>query len=116
MSQEDTGAVSGSVDSSLHLSLSGTASSSGSSHESSTSSASSQVLVPTLAEHLKDSAGGGEKEYFCGIGKCRPKWMQVVFRNSKSFTLILCLQVIIEGALVSGNPVVAELKRGMVLP
>ena len=42
-----------------------------------------------------------EREYFCGIGKFRPKWMQV-FRNAKFFTFILCLYSCIEGGLVSG--------------
>ena len=58
-----------------------------------------------MAEHVKDSAGegAGEKEYFCGIGKCRPKWMQVIFRNSKFVTFLLCLNAIIESGLVSGN-------------
>ena len=45
--------------------------------------------------------GASEQEYFCGAGKCRPKWMQV-FRDSKFFTFILCLNCAIEGALVSG--------------
>ena len=42
------------------------------------------------------------KEYYCGIRKWHPKWLQV-FRSSKFFTLILCLQALTEGALVSGN-------------
>ncbi len=69
-------------------------SSSDSSHESAASSTSSQILVPTT----------GEREYFCGIGKCRPQWIQV-FRSTKFFTFILCLNSVIEGALVSGKPV-----------
>lgn len=59
-------------------------------------------------ENMENSAknghthGTGIKEYFCGVGKCRPKWMQV-FRDSKFFTFILCLNCCIEGALVSGG-------------
>lgn len=40
-------------------------------------------------------------EYFCGIGKCRPKFLQV-FRSAKFFTFLLCCNCFVEGALVSG--------------
>ena len=58
-----------------------------------------------MAEHVKDSTGevDGKKEYFCGFGKCRPKWMQVIFRNSKFVTFILCLNAMIETGLISGK-------------
>lgn len=48
--------------------------------------------------------GGSDavKEYYCGFGRCRPKWLQV-FRNSTFFTVILCLNCAIEGAIVSGK-------------
>ena len=41
------------------------------------------------------------KEYFCGFAKWRPKSLQV-FRNSKFFTFLMCINGTIEGALVSG--------------
>ena len=49
----------------------------------------------------EDTDGLNLREYFCGFGKCRPKWMQV-FRKSNFFTFMLCLNCCIEGALVSG--------------
>ena len=47
------------------------------------------------------------REYFCGIGKYRPKWMQV-FRNAKFFTFILCVYCCIEGMLVTGKQLSIE--------
>lgn len=41
------------------------------------------------------------KEYFCGIGKFRPKFLQV-FKDAKFFTFLLCCNCFIEGALASG--------------
>ncbi len=69
------------------------------------SSTSSQVLV-SEDEHKEDleTTADGEaivKEYFCGIWRCRPKWLQI-FRSSKFFTFIMCLYSIIEGAIVTG--------------
>ena len=57
-----------------------------------------------MTGHVKDSAkeDAGEKEYFCGIGKCKPKWMQVTFRNSKFLCFILSLYSTLQGALVTG--------------
>lgn len=68
--------------------------------------ASEEVELPAMGQEEDNintdaSAGDGIKEYFCGFGKCRPKWMQF-FRNSKFFAFILCLNCTIEGALVSG--------------
>ena len=80
---------------------------SGSSSQSSNAgSESSQVHLHGVSsavqpQGLAAMAGASEQEYFCGAGKCRPKWMQV-FRDSKFFTFILCLNCEIEGALVSG--------------
>ena len=42
------------------------------------------------------------REYYCGVGRCHPKWMQV-FRDAKFFTFLLSLNCFIEGALVSGQ-------------
>ena len=55
-----------------------------------------EVMEPEYADR------NDNKEYFCGFGKCKPKWMQR-FRDSKIFTFILCLNCCIEGALVSGK-------------
>lgn len=90
-------------------------SSSSSANSQSTGSVSSQILLHTskgeeLGQVVKEEMGiEGDtqnetdvKEYFCGFGKCRPKWMQV-FRDSKFFTFILCVNCCIEGALVSGK-------------
>ena len=52
------------------------------------------------AETEEDHGSQG-KEYFCGIGRWKPKWLQV-FRNAKFFTFILCLNCLVEGSLVSG--------------
>ncbi len=40
--------------------------------------------------------------YFCGVGRCRPKWLQVLARGNV-FTFLLCMNALIEGALVSGQ-------------
>ena len=39
---------------------------------------------------------------YCGIGKCRPKWLQI-FAKANFFTFILCLNSLIESAIVSGE-------------
>ena len=41
------------------------------------------------------------KEYYCGVGKCHPRWLQV-FQHAKFFTFLLCLFCFVQGALVSG--------------
>ena len=41
-------------------------------------------------------------DYFCGLGRCRPKWLQVLV-DARFFTFLLCLNCFIEGALVSGK-------------
>ena len=41
-------------------------------------------------------------EYYCGVGRCRPSWMQRL-RDARFFTFLLCLNTFIEGALVSGE-------------
>ena len=42
------------------------------------------------------------KEYYCGVGKIHPRWLQI-FRDAKFFTFLLCVDCFIEGALVSGE-------------
>ena len=41
-------------------------------------------------------------EYYCGVGRCRPSWMQRL-RDARFFTFLLCCNTFIEGALVSGE-------------
>ena len=69
-----------------------------------------QIASPSVVKkerHLSSSSKRaslreGEEQYYCGLGKCRPKWMQV-FRDARFFTFLLCLNCFIEGALVSGE-------------
>ena len=49
----------------------------------------------------KDTQEEVEKEYFCGIGRFRPKCLQI-FRDAKFFTFILCSFCFIEGAAALG--------------
>lgn len=94
---------------------------SGSSTSSSSSSGSSlsqssvrQIISPGRQGSLNVDTGGltvkdsEAVEYYCGIGRCRPKWMQI-FRRGKVFTFILCLYCCIEGALVSGMSIYLSL-------
>lgn len=57
---------------------------------------SSQELVETES---KDEP----KKYYFGIRCWHPEWMQVVFANAKCFTFLLCINGLVEGALVSGE-------------
>jgi len=41
-------------------------------------------------------------EYYCGLGKCRPKWLQV-FRSAYFFTFLICCDILIEGAVATGK-------------
>lgn len=52
-----------------------------------------------------DSSGN---KYYCGFGRCRPQCMQR-FMDARVFTLLLCLNCFIEGALVSGEKLSAPL-------
>lgn len=59
--------------------------------------------------HLSSSSTGSRRkgseqpvEYYCGVGRCRPSWMQRL-RDARFFTFLLCLNTFIEGALVSGE-------------
>ena len=102
-----------------------TSSSSSSSSSSNCSTEGSQVLLHTnevqvqpvlmsMAEddNHPDGMLDEVKEYFCGLGKCRPKWLQI-FGNSKFFTFLMCLNATIEGALVSGMETINILCLGM---
>jgi len=66
---------------------------------------SSQVIVKerhTSSSSKRSSLGESPKtEYYCGLGRCTPKWLQV-FVDARFFTFLLCLNCFIEGALVSG--------------
>ena len=42
--------------------------------------------------------------YYCGIGRFRPKCLQV-FATKKFFTFILCVYCLIEGAVTTGEKV-----------
>ena len=88
------------------------ASSSNSSSDLSQSQSSIQQIISPLKGNRDMGAAGVEvddtskaEEYYCGIWKCRPRWIQV-FRKGKFFTFILCLYCCIQGALVSGMLVV----------
>ena len=50
----------------------------------------------------RDSAEQQAVEYYCGVGRCRPSWMQRL-RDARFFTFLLCCNTFIEGALVSGG-------------
>lgn len=50
----------------------------------------------------KGSETAAVQEYYCGVGRCRPKWMQKL-RDARFFTFLLCCNCFIEGALVSGE-------------
>ncbi len=58
------------------------------------------------------SSSISSEEYYCGVGKCRPKWLQV-FVNARFFTFLLCLNCFIEGALVSGECCVVSIVQGI---
>ena len=49
--------------------------------------------------HLLDS--DQPVEYYCGVGRCRPNWLQRL-RDARFFVFLLCCNTFIQGALVSG--------------
>ena len=59
----------------------------------------------STGSQARRKASGHEEqvEYYCGVGRCRPSWMQRL-RDARFFTFLLCLNCFIEGALVSGEP------------
>ncbi len=78
------------------------------------------VLESSQGELNKHEEGGREREggagqeeedgerhldgphYYCGVGQCRPKWIQL-FAKANFFTFLLCLNSLVEGAIVSGK-------------
>ncbi len=90
--------------------VSGSSTSSSSSSDLSNSSQSIQPIIPAENLVVDTSTAGLEietvsdeaVEYYCGIGRFNPKWMQI-FRKGKFFTFILCLYCSVQGALVSGK-------------
>ena len=54
-------------------------------------------------ESTQELVKDGMPQYYFGVKCWHPKWMQKVFANAKFFTLILCLNGFVEGALVSGK-------------
>ena len=71
-----------------------------------------RTLVPCSSEHHSEQLQVEEQqpqqqhqEYYCGVGVCRPRWMQKLFANAIFFTVLLCAYAFIEGAIVSGKQV-----------
>lgn len=54
------------------------------------------------ARKSSEAEGAVVQEYYCGVGRCRPGWMQKL-RDARFFTFLLCCNCFIEGALVSGE-------------
>ena len=54
------------------------------------------------ARKISEAEGTVVQEYYCGVGRCRPGWMQKL-RDARFFTFLLCCNCFIEGALVSGE-------------
>ena len=52
--------------------------------------------------NTKDSGHAQQVEYYCGVGRCRPSWMQRL-RDARFFTFLLCLNCFVQGSLVSGK-------------
>lgn len=51
--------------------------------------------------HLEDLELVHGPRYACGLGRCRPRWLQI-FARANFFTFFLCLNTLVEGAIVSG--------------
>lgn len=68
-----------------------------------------RTLVPCSSEHhseqlqVEEQQPQQRQEYYCGVGVCRPRWMQKLFANAIFFTVLLCAYAFIEGAIVSGK-------------
>jgi len=59
------------------------------------------------SEGGESGVGNGEEsapvvEYYCGVGKFRPNWLQV-FRSPYFFSFILCCDILFSGALSTGE-------------
>ena len=61
--------------------------------------------------NTKDSGHEQQVEYYCGVGRCRPSWMQRL-RDARFFTFLLCLNCFVQGSLVSGESVASVLMYG----
>ena len=62
-------------------------------------------VASTPGDVTRDLVESSESQrvYYCGLGRCRPAWMQRLFANAKFFTLLLCAYAFVEGAIVSGE-------------
>ena len=68
-----------------------------------------KLLSGSSSSNLEDSpVHAPAKLHYCGVGPCRPKSLQRC-ASAKIFTLILCLDALIEGALVSGKSLYQKL-------
>ena len=56
----------------------------------------------------REASKGNTKQYYFGFWCWHPQWMQVAFANAKFFTFLLCINGLVEGALVSGEPCSAD--------
>ena len=81
-------------------------------HSDATTPPTDEATSPSLLTGERRDSCAGDKDadvvardqqrFYCGVGACRPRWMQR-FVNAKFFTFLLCLNCFIEGALVSGG-------------
>ena len=75
----------------------------------------SEHIYPTLKEKVGNPPTKGADivdvvegvplervEYYCGFGKCKPKWLQV-FRNVYFISFLICTDNLIEGAVATGD-------------
>ena len=62
----------------------------------------SRSSVGSQSAARKGSEQDPVQEYYCGVGRCRPRWLQRL-RDARLFTFLLCCNCFIEGALVSGE-------------
>lgn len=60
---------------------------------------------PYEEDGVEDTAEENPVEYFCGFGKCRPKFLQI-FRDAKFFTFLLCCSCFIEGTIATGDSLI----------
>lgn len=63
-----------------------------------------ETVIDESKEHQEDEEDQETVEYFCGIGKCRPKFLQI-FRSAYFFTFLICCNVFIEGGLAVGEAI-----------
>ena len=58
------------------------------------------ALSPKFSSATLSSAP--TRAYYFGCGPCHPRWLQVL-ANPKVYTFLLCLFVVVDGAIVSGK-------------